>query len=82
MPTRDEIQNRLFDIITIRLDPEPKAVKLEAHLVDDLGADSLGLIELVLDVEENFEIDIPDEDTEKIHTVGDALDYLVTRLKA
>jgi len=51
-------------------------VTLEAHFVEDLGADSLDTVELVMALEEEFEIEIPDEDAEKILTVGKALDYI------
>ncbi|MEQ9322794.1 MAG: acyl carrier protein [Polyangiaceae bacterium] len=63
-------------IITEQLDVEEGDIKAESTFIDDLGADSLGLVELVLAFEEAFEIDIPDEDTEKIRTVQDAVDYI------
>src|SRR5438477_119561 len=63
-------------IIKDQLDVEEKDIKPESTFIDDLGADSLGLVELVLAFEEAFEIDIPDEDTEKIRTVQDAVDYI------
>jgi acyl carrier protein len=63
-------------IITEQLDVDEADIKPEATFIDDLGADSLGLVELVLAFEEAFEIDIPDEDTEKIRSVGDAISYI------
>jgi acyl carrier protein len=63
-------------IIKEQLDVEEADIKSEASFIDDLGADSLGLVELVLAFEEAFEIDIPDEETEKIRTVQDAVDYI------
>ena len=63
-------------IITEQLDVDEADIKPEAPFIDDLGADSLGLVELVLAFEEAFEIDIPDEDTEKIRSVGDAISYI------
>jgi acyl carrier protein len=63
-------------IITEQLDVEEGDIKNESTFIDDLGADSLGLVELVLAFEEAFEIDIPDEDTEKIRSVQDAVDYI------
>ncbi|NLE86330.1 MAG: acyl carrier protein [Myxococcales bacterium] len=63
-------------IIKEQLDVDEKDIKPESSFIDDLGADSLGLVELVLAFEEAFEIDIPDEDTEKIRTVQDAVDYI------
>ncbi len=67
-------------IIKEQLDVEEKDIKPESTFNDDLGADSLGLVELVLAFEEAFEIDIPDEDTEKIKTVQDAVDYIEKHL--
>jgi acyl carrier protein len=67
-------------IIKEQLDVEEKDIKPESTFIDDLGADSLGLVELVLAFEEAFEIDIPDEDTEKIKTVQDAVDYIEKHL--
>ena len=63
-------------IIKEQLDVDEKDINPESTFIDDLGADSLGLVELVLAFEEAFEIDIPDEDTEKIRTVQDAIDYI------
>ena len=63
-------------IIKEQLDVDEKDIKPESSFIDDLGADSLGLVELVLAFEEAFEIDIPDEETEKIRTVQDAVDYI------
>jgi len=60
-------------IIKEQLDVDEKDIKPESTFIDDLGADSLGLVELVLAFEEAFEIDIPDEDTEKIRSVQDAV---------
>jgi acyl carrier protein len=63
-------------IIKEQLDVEEADIKPESSFIDDLGADSLGLVELVLAFEEAFEIDIPDEETEKIRTVNDAVEYI------
>lgn len=68
-------------IIKEQLDVDEKDIKPEAEFINDLGADSLGLVELVLAFEEAFEIDIPDEDTEKIRTVQDAITYIETNAK-
>lgn len=69
-------------IIKEQLDVDEKDIKPESTFIDDLGADSLGLVELVLAFEEAFELDIPDEDTEKIRTVQDAVDYIQTHSAA
>jgi acyl carrier protein len=63
-------------IIKEQLDVDEKDIHLDSTFIGDLGADSLGLVELVLAFEEAFEIDIPDEDTEHIRTVGDAIRYI------
>ena len=73
MATVDE---RVKKIIAEQLGVEEEQVTLEAHFVEDLGADSLDTVELVMALEEEFEIEIPDEDAEKILTVGKALDYI------
>jgi len=67
-------------IIKEQLDVEEGDIKMESSFIDDLGADSLGLVELVLAFEEAFELDIPDEDTEKIKTVQDAVDYIAKHI--
>lgn len=68
-------------IITEQLDVDEADIKPESTFIDDLGADSLGLVELVLAFEETFDLDIPDEDTEKIRTVQDAVDYITSHKK-
>jgi len=70
------IEKEVKDIVHQQLDVDYKDIKREASLVEDLGADSLGLVELILAFEEKFEIDIPDEDTERLKTVGDCIDYI------
>ena len=68
-------------IITEQLDVDEADIKPESTFIDDLGADLLGLVELVLAFEESFDIEIPDEDTEKIRTVQDAVDYITSHQK-
>lgn len=72
----EDITSEVKRIIKEQLDVEEDDIKPESSFIDDLGADSLGLVELVLAFEEAFEIDIPDEDTEQIRTVQDAVDYI------
>jgi acyl carrier protein len=71
-----DIESRARDIIVNELGVEPSKVTLEASFVEDLGADSLDTVELVMAFEEEFGIEIPDEDAEKMATVGDAIKYL------
>ena len=63
-------------IIVDQLGVEDDAVKMEASFLDDLGADSLDIVELIMALEEEFDIEIPDEEAEKITTVGDAVNYI------
>jgi acyl carrier protein len=74
-----EIENKVREIVCQQLDVDPDKVKLETSFIDDLGADSLAVVELVLALEEAFEIDIPDEDTEKLRTFKDAVDYIAAK---
>ena len=74
-----DIAQKVKEIVAQQLDVDIAEVKDEAQFIEDLGADSLAIVELVLAFEEQFEIDIPDEDTEKIRTVGDAVSYIQER---
>ncbi len=76
-----DIPSEVVRIIKEQLDVDDKDIRPESSFIDDLGADSLGLVELVLAFEEAFEIDIPDEDTEKIRTVKDAITYIEAHAK-
>ncbi|HRI64351.1 MAG TPA: acyl carrier protein [Polyangium sp.] len=76
-----DIAAEVKKIIKEQLDVEDKDIKPEALFIDDLGADSLGTVELVLAFEEAFELDIPDEDAEKIRTVQDAINYIQAHAK-
>lgn len=71
-----DIAEKVKEIISQQLDVDKANIKDDASFIDDLGADSLAIVELVLAFEEQFEIDIPDEDTEKIRTVRDAVTYI------
>lgn len=70
------IAQKVTEIISQQLDVDVAEIKMEASFIDDLGADSLAIVELVLALEEEFQIEIPDEDTEKIQTVQDAISYI------
>ncbi len=71
-----DIAQRVKEIIAKNLDVDANDVKPESSFINDLGADSLAIVELVLALEEEFELDIPDDETEKIRTVQDAVDYI------
>ncbi|MEN8374850.1 MAG: acyl carrier protein [Gemmatimonadota bacterium] len=72
----DGTDARIKEIIVNELGIEPEKVTEEASFVEDLGADSLDIVELVMAFEEEFGVDIPDEEAEKLQTVGDAIAYL------
>jgi acyl carrier protein len=71
-----EYSEKVKDIIEKELGVEREKLTNEASFIEDLGADSLDIVELVMEFEKEFNIDIPDEDAEKLRTVGDALEYL------
>jgi acyl carrier protein len=76
-----DIFEKVKDLIVENLGVNPEAVTLEASFVEDLGADSLDVVEFVMALEQEFELEIPDEDAEKIKIVGDAVDYINDRAK-
>jgi acyl carrier protein len=69
-------EDRVKEIIAKELEVEAQQLTPEAKFIEDLGADSLDIVELVMALEEEFGIDIPDEDADKLKTVGDAMNYL------
>ncbi len=71
-----DVLERITKIIVDRLGVEESQVSLEASFKDDLGADSLDVVELVMELEDEFDIEISDDDAEKIATVGDAVNYI------
>ena len=74
-------EDRVKEIIVEQLGVSPEQVKPEGRFIDDLGADSLDTVELIMALEEEFNVEIPDEDAEKMVTVGDALNYLKEHVK-
>ena len=76
------VSPKVKDIIVEQLGVDPEKVKSEASFIDDLGADSLDIVELVMAMEEEFDLEIPDEDTEKLKTVNDVQTYLTSKGKA
>ncbi|MCE2431614.1 MAG: acyl carrier protein [Candidatus Latescibacteria bacterium] len=76
----DDIQQKVTDLIVDQLGVDADSVNADAHFIDDLGADSLDTVELVMAFEEEFDMEISDEDAEKLETVGDAIGYLDERL--
>jgi acyl carrier protein len=78
--TTEEIEKKVIEIVAKQLNIEAKKIKRESSFVNDLGADSLDTVELVMEMEEAFGMSIPDEDAEKIQTVGDAISYIERRM--
>ena len=77
-----EIKNRVIEIIANQLGIEEDDVTAEASVIDDLGADSLDVVELVMALEEEFDLEIPDEEAEKITSVQNIFDYMASALQA
>ena len=71
---------RVSKVVVDRLGVDESEVKLEASFRDDLGADSLDVVELVMELEDEFDMEISDEDAEKIATVGDAISYIESKV--
>ena len=71
-----DLAAQVISIVSEKLSVEEDKVKLETSFVGDLGADSLDMVELLMNLEDNFSMTIPDEDAENIRTVGDAVEYI------
>ncbi|MDE6148516.1 MAG: acyl carrier protein [Ruminococcus sp.] len=67
---------KVRDIIVDQLDADESAVTMDASIIDDLGADSLDVVDLVMSIEEEFDVEIPDEEVENIKTVGDIVKFI------
>jgi len=73
---KDAVFDRVRQLILDQLDVEGDEITPDARFIDDLGADSLDIVELIMAIEEEFELEIPDEHAERIATVGDAVSYI------
>jgi acyl carrier protein len=76
------IEEKVKDIIVEQLGVNPEQVTPQASFIEDLGADSLDIVELVMAFEEEFSVEVPDEDAEKLQTVGDVINYIKERAKS
>ena len=72
----DAILEKVKEVIMDQLSVDEDAIKLETSFIDDLGADSLDIVELIMALEEEFDMQIPDSEAEKISTVGDVVEYI------
>ena len=79
--TKADVLARLKEIIIDRLDVEEEQIRPEASFVEDLGADSLDIVELIMGIEEEFDIEIPDDQVEKIKTVGDIVKFIEEKVE-
>jgi acyl carrier protein len=77
--TKEEIQEKVIEIVCEQMGVMKEKVTPETSFINDLGADSLDTVELIMEFEDAFDLSIPDEDAEKIQTVGDAINYVVER---
>jgi acyl carrier protein len=76
--SRDEVYERIREVLAERLSVEESDITEEANFQEDLGADSLDLVEMIMELEDQFGIKIPDEDAQKIQTVGQAVEYVTS----
>ena len=76
MPTATEIEEKVFQIVSEQLSVDKSELSRETSFVNDLNADSLDTVELVMELEDEFDMTIPDEEAEKLATVGDAIAYI------
>lgn len=82
MPTREEIEGKVIGIVGEQLGVDKSEIKSETSFVNDLNADSLDTVELVMELEDEFDMSIPDEEAEKIQTVGAAVEYILKHLES
>ena len=75
---RDEVYERIREVLAERLSVEESDITEEANFQEDLGADSLDLVEMIMELEDQFGIKIPDEDAQQIQTVGQAVEYVTS----
>ncbi len=82
MPTAEEIKQKVFDIVSEQMNVEKSEIRLETSFVNDLNADSLDTVELVMELEDEFSMNIPDDEAEKLQTVGQAIEYIQSQLNS
>lgn len=78
--TAEEIEDKVFSIVSQQMVINKAEITRETSFINDLNADSLDIVELVMELEDNFDMSIPDEEAEKIKTVGQAIDYISAHL--
>ncbi len=78
---REDVKNKVIDIVAEQMGVDKGEINDETHFINDLNADSLDTVELVMEFEDEFETSIPDEEAEKIQTVGQAVDYIMQHME-
>jgi len=81
VPTAVEIEEKVFQIVSEQMSVDKGELSRETSFVNDLNADSLDTVELVMELEDEFDLTIPDEEAEKLKTIGEAIDYLKKHLE-
>jgi len=76
------IEDKIKKLISEKLEVDPADVVPKASLIDDLGADSLAIVEMIMTMEEQFDIEVPDEDAEHLRTVEDAINYIIKKTQS
>ena len=76
MPTTDEIEQKVISIVSEQMGVDKAEISMETSFINDLNADSLDTVELVMELEDEFDMNIPDEEAEKIQTVGAAVNFI------
>jgi len=82
VPTATEIEDKVFQIVSEQMSVDKGELSRETSFVNDLNADSLDTVELVMELEDEFDLNIPDEEAEKLKTVGEAIDYIRKHLES
>ena len=77
-----KIEDKVKKLISEKLEVDPADVVPKASLIDDLGADSLAIVEMIMTMEEEFDIEVPDEDAEQLKTVEDAINYIIKKTQS
>ena len=79
--TKEEIEQKVIDIVAEQMGVDKGEINRDTHFINDLNADSLDTVELVMEFEDEFDTTIPDEEAEKIQTVGQAIDYILEHIE-
>jgi len=73
---RSQVAERIIQIVAEKMDKPKEEISEDKSIINDLGADSLDVVEVIMDIEDEFDLSIPEEEAQKINTIGDAIDYV------